>query len=484
MSCPKDLFWLSLQLIMRTLTRYTQAAQSPLSRLMTVSILAALPAVAGPAAAQGGPPPEVRTAIQAIVQMLEGDDDASLRTFAAGRLAPVYRDRYTEEALFAHLKDLRREVGGPVGGVSAERDPDGIRLILSGKQEVTIKLDLTPDGLVTRLELGSAGAAVRPSPDAPASAVTWQSLPAELRRLSETGLSGVVLAHRDGREVLRETYGLADRETGRRTALTTVYDIGSTPIDFTVTGIMLLGQRGQLTLDDSIGRFFSDVPVDKRAITIRHLLTGRSGLRDFHDVPGTDWDPDLAWVDRETAIRRILSGPLLFAPGQGEEHSHSAFGVLAAVMEIVSGRSYQDYVRAEMFEPLGMTRTGFYGERMGLSADDFAVGYGSSSVGVPNIPPNWGPTSWLVMGSGGMFSALDDMARYYAAIESGRLVTGEWAALQQGERVGVGGTDRGFFIFRATNGRGSQVLLIVNAESRAPATRALTRSISRMVMGR
>jgi CubicO group peptidase (beta-lactamase class C family) len=263
-----------------------------------------------------------------------------------------------------------------------------------------------------------------------------------------------------------------------------VYGIGSTPIDFTVTAIMMLGQRGKLALDDSIGKYFAAVPADKRGITLRHLLTRRSGLQNFHHLPSVDWDPDLAWVDRETAVQRILAQPLLFAPGQGEEHSHSGFGLLAAVVEIVSAQSYRSFVHNEIFAPLSMQRTGFYGETLGLPLAEFATGYGASSVGLPNIPPNWGPTSWLVMGSGGMFSTLADMERYYAAIEAGRLLTGSWAEWQQGPSAGAGGSDRGFYIFRASDGRGTQIMFLMNGEGRASAARALSRAVERLVLRR
>jgi CubicO group peptidase (beta-lactamase class C family) len=435
------------------------------------------------ARAQSGPPPAVRAAIQSVEHMLETKDDVALGVFAAEHLAPAYRASFAPDALVAHLKQVRDAVGGPIGSLSVEREPDGLRLSIVGAHEVTIALALDDAALITKLEL-VATPAETPSPEAAIwSKTTWESLPADLRRAEEAGWSGTLLARHGGQEVARVSLGLADREARRHTAPDTIYCIGSTPIDFTVTAILLLGQRGKLTLDDPITRYFSDVPADKRGITLRHLLTGASGLPNFHGVPGSDWDPDLAWIYRETAVRRILGQTLLFAPGQGEAHSHSAFGLLAAVIETVSATTYPKFIRAEILDPLGMARTGFYGESLGLGATAFAVGYGPSAVGVPNIPPNWGPPSWLVMGSGGMFSTLGDMDRYDAAIASGRLLTGTWAQWQQGQSVGVGGSDRGYFIFHATNGHGNEALFLMNGEGRAPVQRAMTRALERLVMG-
>jgi CubicO group peptidase (beta-lactamase class C family) len=453
-----------------------------LPRLLSISWLA-VALLSSQAAAQEGPPPQVRAAILSVERMLGGTDEASLKSFAADRLTPSYRASFTPQALTAHLLKLREAVGGPINSVAADRVPEGLELHFAGRNEATIFMALDAAGLITRLDLLVAGAA----PASPAAGIwsetTWETLEASLHRAEDAGWSGVYLARRDGKDVVRANLGIADRSSGRRTAANTVYCIGSTPIDFTVTGILLLGQRGKLTLDDPIGRYLADVPADKRGMTIGHILSGKSGLPDFHHTD-KDWDADLGWVDRDTAVRRILGAKLLFAPGSEEAHSHSAYGLLAAVIERVSGMSYQTFVRNEILQPLGMTRTGFYGETLGLTAADFAVGYGDSSVGLPNIPPNWGPTSWLVMGSGGMFSTLGDMERYYAAIEGGRLLTGAWAKRQQGENVGVGGSDRGFFIFHATNGRGNDILFLMNGEGRAAPTREMSRAAERLVMGR
>lgn len=313
--------------------------------------------------------------------------------------------------------------------------------------------------------------------------LTWDELDATFRELHEEGLfvSAVVHFVRDGEIVLERGYGAANRDLGAPVEVDTVFGIGSTPIDFTVAALLLLDQRGELTLDDSIADHLDEVPDDKASITLRHLITGQSGLPDFHDVPG-DWDADLAWIDRDTAVRRILAQPLLFEPGTSRAHSHSAYGLVSAILEIVSGRDYEDFVRAELFEPAGMTRTGMYGQSLGLELGDFAVGVGASSVGVPNIPPNWGPTSWLVLGSGGMASTVPDLMRFYRTMRSGDVLDEERAARFRGETVGVGGSDRGFFLFHAADGGGDEALFLVSGEGRSEEMRELTRRIQRMVM--
>jgi CubicO group peptidase (beta-lactamase class C family) len=107
---------------------------------------------------------------------------------------------------------------------------------------------------------------------------------------------------------------MADRERGRPNTTDTIYAIGSVPIDFTKAAILKLAEMGRLRTSDPITKFFAEAPEDKRAVTIDHLMTGRSGLPNFHHDSGMDADPDLTWIDRPTAIRRILSPPAKVAP--------------------------------------------------------------------------------------------------------------------------------------------------------------------------
>ena len=184
----------------------------------------------------------------------------------------------------------------------------------------------------------------------------------------------------------------------------------------------MLVQQGKLSLDDPITKFFDNVPKDKRSITVEHLMTGRSGLQNFHGLP-SDGNPDHTWIDRDEAMRRILAQELLFEPGNGRAHSHSAWGVLAAMLEIVSGESYQEFTKKRIFEPLGMVDTGFYGAT--YAKERMAVGYGMRSNGEINAPPYWGPTSWLVLGSGGQVSTVPDMRRFVSGMRAGKLLNAE-----------------------------------------------------------
>jgi len=214
-------------------------------------------------------------------------------------------------------------------------------------------------------------------------------------------------------------------------------------------------------------------------MTIRHLLSGQSGLPDFFHTE-EDWDPDLAWIDRETAVERLLSAKLLFEPGTGRSHSHGAFGLLAALIEIVTDNTYIGFLTENFFEPAGMDRTGEYGDKKGLAIDDFAVGGGPQMIGLPNIPPNWGPTSWLVKGSGGMYSSLDDLLKFYSYIRSGKVLDGEHNQIFHQPTVNVDGSDRGFELFSAYMTPDNEVYLLLNETGNRDQMRQLFRALERL----
>ncbi len=316
--------------------------------------------------------------------------------------------------------------------------------------------------------LGLAGLSVQTPVESRApegAALTWETLASRFELERAAGFSGAVIVVHDGKTVLDAGYGLANREKQIAVTPDTMFAIGSTPIDFTKAAILLLVEEETISLDQAIKDFFPDIPADKRAITINHLMTGCSGLRNFHDVP-TDRDPDHAWIDRDEAVRRILAQELLFEPGKGREHSHSAWGLLAAIVEIASDSSYPEFLRARLFGPAGMKDTCFFGEP--IAEARLAIGYGERSDGKTNAPPYWGPTSWLVMGSGGMVSTTRDMLRWMQALRAGRVLSarslerywsGPGAVLEGGDMYG--------FEIVYTEGPKDQMILVSNACGKA-----------------
>ena len=168
-------------------------------------------------------------------------------------------------------------------------------------------------------------------------------------------------------------------------------------------------------------------------------------------------------------------------PGTERLPSHSAFGLLAALVERASGQPYQDFLRTNFFEPLGMDVTGPFGEDFGLPLERFATGYGSSAVGEPNIPPFWGPTSWLVQGSGGMVSNPADMRRWFDGLRGGEILRGDALDAYLNRGSALGASDRGFFFGHFWAGGDDMVFLAINGGSDSEAVEELVRSLMALV---
>jgi len=291
--------------------------------------------------------------------------------------------------------------------------------------------------------------------------ITEENIGIMFDRLENAGFCGVIYLKLNQIEVLKRPFGMANEILETENQLSTVFAIGSRPIDFTRAAVLLLDQRGSISIDDPISQYFTGVPSDKQSIRIEHLMSGQSGLPDFFDND-SDRDPDLAWIGREEALHRIMSQELLFEPGSDRRHSHGAFGLLAILVERVSGMSYFDFLNSNFFEPAGMTRTNEYGIAGDLALTDFAEGGGPQFVGLPNIPPNWGPTSWLIKGSGGMYSTLDDLLKFYDYVRSTKVLDTNHNYTLKNPSVNLDGSMRGFELFSAFQPEGSEAYLFLN----------------------
>ncbi|MFN8179260.1 MAG: serine hydrolase [bacterium] len=433
-------------------------------RRIWIAILA-VTALAGLARAQDPEQAARQRHGRALEAIVESTGDQPLRQFLDQDVAPALRDSLGEGALLERLTRIRAACRGS-GGTLWQRTPDGGTRVrfLQGQQETPVLFHVEAQApyRVVALDLEPTRASADASPPIPP--FDWNDLSARLDEEAKAGFAGTVLVVHGGDVVLHRGYGFADRERKIPNGPNTIYAIGSVPIDFTRAAILKLEEMGKLRTSDRIGKYLANVPPDKQSMTIDHLMNRRSGLPNFHHIVGVDADPDLSWIDRETAIRRILGASLLFAPGQGEAHSHSAWVLLAAIVEIVSGRSYGDFLRENFFVPAGMTSTGLHEDAAGVADSELAIGYGLRSYGKINTPKYWGKTSWLVMGSGGMQSTPLDLYRWITAIRTGKTLSKPEAAKYWSSGPLAGGDDRGFFCLY-TEGPDDLMIFCTNAHS-------------------
>ena len=163
----------------------------------------------------------------------------------------------------------------------------------------------------------------------------------------------------DGRSVLEKGFGMADLERGTANRPDTIFEAGSVSKQFTAAAVLLLARDGKLSLDDPIQKYLPELPDYGTALTIRHLLTHTSGMRDWGSVAGIGGWPRTTRVYTHAHVLDILSRQraLNFVPGSRWSYSNSGFNLAAILVARVSGMSFSEFTRQRLFHPLGMTST-------------------------------------------------------------------------------------------------------------------------------
>lgn len=226
-----------------------------------------------------------------------------------------------------------------------------------------------------------------------------------------------VLVLRDGKAVVRKSYGLADLEEQHAATPATNYRLASVTKQFTAAATLLLIEEGRLGLDDRLRQWLPSLPMSNDAITIRHLLTHTSGLIDYEEVMPANQVTQL----RDRDVLRLQEGQdrLYFAPGSHYRYSNGGYSLLALIVERISGLSFQQFLRERIFAPLGMSQTLAYvsgGPAIAHRA------YGYSWIGKSWQRTDQSSTS-AVLGDGGIYSSIDDLARWDAALYDDRLLS-------------------------------------------------------------
>lgn len=404
----------------------------------------------------------------AIIDFLQTDSREDIETFQNKWVLSGVEDLTVD-----YLEDVRFELRPYLYDVGIDGGPSGLTFYFaSDAGERSLKVGLR--GVkITSMSVHSPENTLM---------ITSENIHSVIDSLESSGFAGLIYVEKEGREIIEQPFGFANKELEILNSLHTIFGTGSRPIDYTIAAILLLDQQEKLNVDDSITSYFENVPADKHSMTLRHLMNGESGLPDFFEIEG-DWDPDLQWISRAEAEQRLLNIELLFEPGSDRQHSHAAFGLLAAVIERVSGVDYYQFLNNNFFKPAGMTRTGEYGSSMGFSFSEFAVGGGPEFVGSPNIPPNWGPTSWLVKGSGGMYSTLGDLQKFYDLVRSGEVLDEEHNRYFRGEAVSLDGSMRGFELFSiSVPEQNTSLYLFLNNIPDRDGTRPLFRALEKFVL--
>jgi len=171
-------------------------------------------------------------------------------------------------------------------------------------------------------------------------------------QMQQRRIPGVTLAVvRDGKTIKAQGYGLANLELNVPVTQQSVFEIGSITKQFTAAAILMLVEAGKLGLDDKISKHLQGCPAAWSSVTIRHLLTHTSGLKNYTGLSGFEVSREL---DAPKFIATLAPHPLDFAPGESFSYCNSGYNLLGYIIEEVSGQSYWQFLSERIFKPLGM----------------------------------------------------------------------------------------------------------------------------------
>jgi CubicO group peptidase (beta-lactamase class C family) len=227
--------------------------------------------------------------------------------------------------------------------------------------------------------------------------------------------SGSVLVAKDAHILFQKSYGMANYEWNIPNSENTKYHIASVTKTFTAAAVLHLEQQGKLKLSDPLSKYVPDFLNGER-ITIEQLLTHTSGLPDFYSLPEYPIKkyqrvtlPDLiAWVKTK---------PLDFLPGSKSSYSNTGYGFLAYIVEQVSGKTYEEYVAAEILKPARMKDTGTFRDETLIP--ERATGY-QPALGDRGLRNARSYDKTILTGSASMYSTTNDLYLWGRALQSGK----------------------------------------------------------------
>lgn len=254
-----------------------------------------------------------------------------------------------------------------------------------------------------------------------------------LEHLTVLGFSGAIIVDEGGTVTLARGYGMADRERGIPFTPDTANSVGSITKQFTGAAILLLAERGELSVQDPITDYFEDVPADKRGITLHHLLTHTSGLP---DVGRSDFD----LITADDIVSLAMAAPLLAPVGEVQQYANVNYSLLGLVVERLSGQGYEAFLREQLFAPMDMDETGY---RVDWPSDRIAVGYREGDRWGTVLDRPWlddGP-AWTLRANGGIHSTVYDMHRWLSVLRGEGVLSRESVAQWTAPHADEGGGD-------------------------------------------
>jgi CubicO group peptidase (beta-lactamase class C family) len=227
----------------------------------------------------------------------------------------------------------------------------------------------------------------------------------------------VVMVIHDGKVIYEKGYGLSNLEQKIPCTTSTNFRLASVSKQFTATSILILAEQKKLSLDDPITKFFPEFPEYGKEITIKHLLSHRSGLIDYEDlIP----DGTTIQVSDRNALNLVRQqDKTYFPPGSDFRYSNTGYALLSLIVEEVSATPYAEFLKRNIFLPLQMTNTIAY--EAGISkVQNRAYGYAQENG---QFVPSDQSTTSAVLGDGGIYSSANDLFKWDQSLYTDKILS-------------------------------------------------------------
>jgi CubicO group peptidase (beta-lactamase class C family) len=242
---------------------------------------------------------------------------------------------------------------------------------------------------------------------------TIDNLAHEIYKPNEPGAAIIVVS--EGKVIFRKGYGMANLELGVPIEPDMSFRLGSLTKQFTAAAILMLVEQGKLKLDDPITKFLTDYPTHDHLITVEHLLTHCSGIRSYTDMP--EWLP--LWR-KDFKLQELMDlfkdEPMQFTPGERWAYNNSGYILLGAIIENLSGQTYEQFLQQNIFDRLDM-KDSYYDNPLRIIPRRVS-GYDKGSEGYTNA-------EYLSMtqpyAAGALASTVDDLALWDTALYTEQL---------------------------------------------------------------
>jgi CubicO group peptidase (beta-lactamase class C family) len=267
---------------------------------------------------------------------------------------------------------------------------------------------------------------------------TIDGMMAEHFKPDKPGTSIILTRHRE--PLFRKGYGMANLELGVSIEPHMVFRLGSITKQFTAVSILMLYEQGKLSMDDDLTKFLPDYPTQAHHISVEHLLTHTSGIKSYTSMP--EWQPMMRKdLTLEELIDLFKNQPMEFAPGTKFNYNNSGYVLLGAIIEKISGMTYEEFLQKNIFDPLGMKDS--YYDNPNRIIPGRANGY------KPAGEDDYENADYISMtqpyAAGSLASNVDDMAKWDEALYTEKLLKQEtlqkaWTpyTLKDGKSTGYG----------------------------------------------